>query len=264
MNALKLMLSMLVCCIMLQTTMAQKTNSRPSSVSQKIANGASDATILKSWENLILQKQIKTYQNAGTLVDQTMQLAFLQGNRHLGASITKTAYYSTLTTTLSHEIGSVRSVIQQGGKINFIQKNYKLQPDARDMQRLAGIGKIDLASQRQLRFNLVNKAQDILVYVPGFQSAKSEKVSGKNQRKAKLPDVFTTSDVILSNGKTITTKEELNVYLNRLVTAYTAADTKLKNSGTQLRGITLMQQQVAQNEAELRKKLLTKAATLID
>ena len=111
---------------------------------------------------------------------------------------------------------------------------------------------------------MVNKAQDILVYVPGFQSAKSEKVSGKNQRKAKLPDVFTTSDVILSNGKTITTKEELNVYLNRLVTAYTAADTKLKNSGTQLRGITLMQQQVAQNEAELRKKLLTKAATLID
>lgn len=264
MNTLKLILSVVVCCIALQTTIAQKTNSRSSSVSQKISNGASEAEILKSWENLVLQKQIKTYSEAEQLVDKTMQLAFLHGNRQLGASITKTAYYSTLTTTLGQEIGEIKAVIQQGGQVSFTQKNYKLQPDARDMQRLAGIGKIDLVSQRQLRFNLVNKAQDILVYVPGFQSAKGQKVSGKNQRKAKLPDVFTTSDVVLSNGKTITTKEELNVYLNRLVTAYTAANDNLKNSGTQLQGITLMQQQVAQNEAPLRKKLLTKASTLID
>lgn len=264
MNAFKLILSIVACCIALQTTIAQKTNSRSSSVSQKISNGASDAEILKSWEDLVLQKQIRTYSEAEKLADQTMQLAFLHGNRQLGASITKTAYYSTLTTSLSQEIGAVKSAILQGGNVNFTQKNYKLQPDARDMQRLAGIGKIDLTSQRQLRFNLVNKAQDILVYVPGFQTAKGQKVSGKNQRKAKLPDVFTTSDVVLSNGKTITTKEELDVYLNRLVTAYTAANDNLKQSGTQLRGITMMQQQVAQNETELRKKLLTKAATLID
>lgn len=264
MNTLKLMLSVVACCIALQTTVAQKTNSRSSSVSQKISNGASDAEILKSWENLVLQKQIKTYPEAEKLADKTMQLAFLHGNRQLSASVTKTAYYSTLTTTLSQEIGSIKAVIQQGGKVNFTQKNYKLQPDGRDMQRLAGIGKIDLASQRQLRFNLVNKAQDILMYVPGFQSGKEQKVSGKNQRKAKLPDVFTTSDVVLSSGKTITTKEELTIYLNRLVTAYTTANDNLKQSGTQLKGITLMQQQVAQNETALRKKLLTKAATLIN
>ncbi|MFK7950691.1 MAG: hypothetical protein AB8G11_24105 [Saprospiraceae bacterium] len=264
MNTLKLILSIVACCIALQTTVAQKTNNRSSSVSQQISNGASDVEILKSWESLVLQKQIKTYVEAEKLADKTMQLAFLHGNRQLGASVTKTAYYSTLTTTLSQEIGVVKSAIQQGGKANFTQKNYKLQPDARDMQRLAGIGKIDLTSQRQLRFNLVNKAQNILVYVPGLQSAKGQKVSGKNQRKAKLPDVFSTSDVILSNGKTIATKEELNLYLNRLVSAYTKANENLKQSGTQLKGITLMQQQVAQNETQLRKKLLTKAATLIN
>lgn len=263
MNTLKFMLSFVVCCTLLQTTTAQKISSS-SSVSQKIANGASDTEILKSWENLVLQKQIKTYPDAEKLVDQTMQLAFLHGNRQLGASITKTAYYSTLTTVLGQEIGAIKAVIQQNGKVSFTQKNYKLQPDARDMQRLAGIGKIDLASQRQLRFNLVDKAQDILVYVPGFQAAKGQKVSGKNQRQAKLPDVFSTSDVILSNGKTITTQEELNVYLNRLVSAYTSADETLKQSGTQLQGITLMQQQVAQNETVLRKKLLKKAASLIN
>lgn len=261
---LRVTLSLLCCCIILQTTMAQKINSRASSVSKKIANGADDATILKSWEDLVLQKQIKTYSDAEKLADQTLQLAFLHGNRQLGASITKTAYYSTLTTALSQEIAEVKAVIQKGGSISFVQKNFKLEPDARDMQRLAGISKIDLASQRLLRFNLINKSQDILMYVPGFQHTKGEQVSGKNQRNVKLPDVFSTSDVILSNGKTITTKEALNTYLNRLITAFETANNQLKTSGTQLHGITLIQQQVAQNETTLRKKLLKKAGTMMD
>ena len=244
MNTLKFMLSFVVCCTLLQTTTAQKISSS-SSVSQKIANGASDTEILKSWENLVLQKQIRTYPDAEKLLDQTMQLAFLHGNRQLGASITKTSYYNTLTTTLEEEITAVKVTMQKGGQVNFVQKNYKLQPDARDMQRLAGIGKIDLASQRQLRLNLIEKAHEILIYVPGFQTAKGQKTSAK-QQQVKPSEIFTSTDIVLSNGKTFTTKEALNVYLDRLVTAKETANNVLQKSSTQLQGITLMQQKVVQ------------------
>jgi len=107
MNTLKLILSVVASCIALQVTIAQKTTGRSFSVSQKISNGESEVEILKSWEKLVLQKQIKTYADAEKLVDKTMQLAFLHGNRQLGASITKTAYYSTLTTTLEQEIDEI-------------------------------------------------------------------------------------------------------------------------------------------------------------
>ena len=264
MNTLKLILSVVASCIALQVTIAQKTTGRSFSVSQKISNGESEVEILKSWEKLVLQKQIKTYADAEKLVDKTMQLAFLHGNRQLGASITKTAYYSTLTATLGQEIDEIKGVIQQGGKVKRTQKNYKLQPDARDMQRLAGIGQIDLVSQRQLRFNLVNKAKNVLTYVPSLQSEKREKVGGENNQLAKYPDVFSASDVVLSNGKIMTTKEALNVYLNRLMAAHKTANNTLKQSGTQLKGITSVQQQVVQNEKILRKKMLIKASTLID
>lgn len=262
MNALKLMLSIVACCIIAQSTIAQKTG-RTLSLSQMIANGADETAILKSWENLVLQKQIKTYNEAERLAVQTMQKAFLQGNKHLASSITKTAYYSTLTIALSKEVGAVKAVIQKNEEIDFSLKNFKIQPNARDMQRIAGVGKLDLVSQRKLRFNLVNKALSILDFVPGFQS-KGHKVSGKNKRQAILPNIFIESDVVLSKGKKITTKKELDVYLNRLVEAYKVADTNLKTSGTQLKGITMMQQHVAQREATLNTKMLKKAASIID
>ena len=130
------------------------------------------------------------------------------------------------------------------------------------MQRTA-IGKIDLETQRKLRFNLVNKAQSVLAYVPGIEINNST-VTGKNQRQAILPDVFETSDVILSNGSTITTKDQLKAYLKRLETAYITANTDLKTSGSQLYSIMLTQQQVAQNETTLTNKLLKKGASMID
>jgi len=260
------MMTFVACLLALQPSWSQKTNSNKS-VSQLISTGASDAVILKSWENLVLQKQIKSYPEAEQLLAQTMKVAFLQGNRNLGASVTKTAYYSTLTIALSKEIATVQAAIQNANQADITEKNFKLKPNARDLQRLSGVGiKMDLKSQRLHRFNLINKAQSVLAFVPGFQSSKGYKapMTGKNKKQAVLPNVFKSSDVILSKGRAVTQTEQLKIYLERLKTAYITANTDLKISGTQLQGITMMQQQVAQNEAALSKKLLTKAATIID
>lgn len=259
-------MTFVACLAVLQPSWSQKTNNSKS-VSQLISTGASEAVILKSWGNLVLQKQIKSYPEAEQLLTKTMQVAYLQGNRNLGASVTKTAYYSTLTIALSKEIATVQAALQDANQANITEKNFKLKPNARDLQRLSGVGmKMDLKSQRQHRFNLINKAQSVLAFVPGFQSAKGYKapMTGKNKKTAVLPNVFKPADVVLSKGRAVTQKEQLKVYLKRLETAYIAANTDFKVSGTQLQGITMMQQQVAQNEAALSKKLLTKAATMID
>lgn len=264
MHYLKFMMTFLVCLLVMPSSWSQKTNAKPVSVSQLIAMNAAEATILDSWEDLVLQKQIKSYKQAEELVGQTMQIAFLQGNKTLSASTTKTAYYSSLTVALGDEIGKVKMAMKSSKKPNITEKNFKLKPSARDLQRLAGIGKIDLVTQRKLRFNLINKAQSVLSAVPGMKVGNQSNVTGKNQLQASSPTIFTTSDAILSSGKTITSKEQLNTYLKRLEQAYKVANTDLKTSGTQLYGIMLTQQQVAQNEAVLTKKLLRKAASMIN
>ncbi len=249
MTTLKLIVSVVVCCMFLQTATAQKISSHSSSVSQKISTGATDAEVLQLWEDYLLQKEVKTYAEAQKLVDQTMQLAFLHGNRRLGASITKTAYYLTLNSALTKEINTIKTAIAKNQ--NATQKKYKMDPNARDMQRLAGIGNIDLASQRQLRTNLIAKAEEI-------------QASTQNESKPTLPDVFSTSDVLLSSGSEIITKEALNTYLNQLITAQKDTNNKLSQSKKQLQAITTVQQQIAKNEKALTKKMLTKASTLIN
>ena len=248
MNTLKLISSITFCFVLLQTTTAQKLNSRTSSVSQKISTGAADTEVLQLWEDLLLQKEVKTYADAQKLANQTMQVAFLHGNRRLGASITKTAYYLTLNSALVKDINAVKTAIAQ--KKGTTQRNYKMDPNARDMQRLAGIGNIDLASQRQLRSNLIAKAEDIL--------------SNQNQPKTTLPDVFSSTDVLLATGSEIIAKEALNTYLNQLIAAQKSTYDKLNQSKKQLQTITTAQQQVANNEKALTKKMMTKASTLID
>lgn len=264
MNNLKFVMTLMTCLLLIPSSWSQRTNTGTASVSQLIATGASETMILNSWQDLVLQKQVKSYQQAEALVKQTMQVAFLQGNKTLGAAITKTAYYSTLTVQLGEEIGKVKMALQRNEKLNITEKNFKLQPAARDLQRLAGIGKIDLVTQRKLRFNLINKSQSVLAQVPGMNASKSGKVSGKNQRQAGLPTIFNASDVIVSNGQSITNKTALNTYLKRLENAYKKADTNVRTSGTYLNGVMLTQQQVAQNEVVLTKKMLTKAASMIN
>lgn len=267
MNTLKFVVTLFVCTLLVQLGWSQKNNQgKTTSVSSLIATGASEEEILSAWEDLVLQKQIKSYVQAEELLEQTLQVAYLQGNRYLGASITKTAYYSTLAVELGKEIGVAKMALQRGTTPNITEKNFKLKPDAKDLQRLAGIGKIDLETQRKLRFNLVEQSQHILTSVPGFKSSKGyeSQVTGKNQRQASLPNIFSASDVIISNGQRIETQESLKVYLQRLEQAYSTVDTNLKTSASHLQNVTMTQQQIAQNEASLSSKLLRKASSMID
>jgi hypothetical protein len=263
MNTLKFVMTLFLCTFLVQITWSQKSyqNKKTTSVSNLIATGASDE-ILAAWEDLILQKQIKSYPEAEELLEQTLQVAYLQGNRYLGASLTKTAYYSALTVELSKEIGVAKTAAQRSTTPNITEKNFKLKPDAKDLQRLADIGNIDLDAQRKFRFNLVEQAQTVLATVPGFKS--STTITAKNQRQAILPNIFTANDVILSNGQKIINQEILKTYLYRLEQAYSNADTNLKTSASQLQNITMTQQQVAQNEVILKNKLLKKAGSMIN
>lgn len=269
MNTLKVVITLFLCTFWVQATWSQKSyqNKKTTSVSNLIATGASDEEILAAWEDLILQKQIKSYPEVEELLEQTLQVAYLQGNRYLGASVTKTAYYSTLTVELGKEIGVAKMAVQRGSTPNITEKNFKLKPDSKDLQRLVDIGKIDLETQRKFRFNLVEQAQTVLATVPGFKSSKgtdAAAVTGKNQRQAMLPNIFVATDVILSNGQKIVSQEALKVYLQRLEEAYYVTDTNLKTSASQLQNMTMTQQQVAQNEVILKNKLLKKAGSMIN
>jgi hypothetical protein len=267
MKILKFAMTLLMCTFLVQMSWSQKNNqSKTTSVSSLIATGASEEEILHAWEDLMLQKQVKYYTQAEELLNQTLQVAYLQGNRYLGASITKTAYYSTLTVELGREIGVAKMALQHGGTPNITEKNFKLKPDAKDLQRLAGIGKIDLETQRKLRFNLVEQSQSVLATVPGFKSSKGyeSQVTGKNQRQASLPSIFFANDVIISNGQKIENQEDLRVYLQRLEQAYLTVDTNLKTSASHLQNVTMTQQQITQGEANLSIKLLRKASSMID
>lgn len=236
-----------------------------SSVSKLIASGASETEILETWGDLVLERQLKNYAEAETLVEKTMQIAYLQGNKKLGASITKTAYYKTLTIVLGKEIGKTQIALQQNNT-SVMTHNFKLQPDGRDLQRLGNIGKIDLKSQRLQRVNLISQAQITLSTLPGMSNYKNPKapMTGKNQRQANLPAMFSEQEIILSGGANINSKTELNTYLQRLQTAFNQANNNMKQSATQLQNEMLIQQQMAQNEATLTKKLLLKAATIIN
>ena len=266
MNTFKFLATLVICTFLVQTSWSQKVNQskKSASVSNLIATVAADKEILTAWEALVLQKQVKSYTQAEQLMDKTMQKAYLQGNRYLGASITKTAFYSTLTVELGKEIANMKMAMQNGIQPNLTEKNFKLKPDSRDLQRLAGIGKIDIGTQRKLRFNLIEKAQTVLATVPGVVTTKGYKapMTGKNKRQV-LPNIFSASDVIISNGRAIQTKEQLSIYLKRLEDAYLTVDTNLKTSASQLHNMTMMQQQMAQNEATLKTKLLKKAASMI-
>jgi hypothetical protein len=267
MNTLKFTVTLLVCMFLVQVSWSQKNNqSKTTSVSSLIATGASEEEILSAWKDLVLQKQIKSYTQAEELLEQTLQVACLQGNRYLGASVTKTAYYSALTVELGKEIGVAKMALQRGTTPNITEKNFKLKPDAKDLQRLAGIGKIDLETQRKLRFNLVEQSQNVLVMVSGFKSSKGNEgqVTGKNKRQANLPSIFSASDVLISNGQKIENQEDLKIYLQRLEQAYFEVDTNLKTSASHLQNVMMTQQQIAQGEASLSNKLLRKASSMID
>jgi uncharacterized protein (DUF885 family) len=267
MNTLKFVVTLFVCTFLVQVSWSQKLNQskKTTSVSSLIATGASEEEILSAWEDLVLQKQIKSYTQAEELLEQTFQVAYLQGNRYLGASITKTAYYSTLTVELGKEIGVAKMALQRGNISNITEKNFKLKPDAKDLQRLAGIGKIDLETQRKIRFNLVEQSQSVLATTPGFKTLKGEgTITGKNQRQANLPSIFSANDVILSDGQKVENQEDLKIYLERLEGAYSTVDTNLKTSASHLQNVTMTQQQIAQGEASLSNKLLRKASSMID
>ncbi len=241
------------------------TNSYKSSVSKLIASGASESEILETWGNLVLERKIVSYTDAEALVTKTMQVAYLQGNRTLGASITKTAYYNALTVVLGQEIGKVQ-VAMQRSSTSLMTHNFKLQPDGRDLQKLGNVGRIDLKSQRSQRSNLITKAQMILSTVPGMNNYKNPKapITGKNTRQANLPAMFSSNEIMLSGGSKITSKEALQTYFQRLQTAFNQANNNMKQSATQLQNEMLIQQQMAQNEITLSKKLLLKAATIIN
>lgn len=236
-----------------------------SSVSKLIASGASESEILDTWADLVLERQISSYTDAEALVEKTMQVAYLQGNRKLGASITKTAYYNALTVVLGKEIGKVQMALQRNNT-TVMTHNFKLQPDGRDLQKLGNVGRIDLKSQRLQRSNLVANAQMTLSAVPGMNNYKNPKapITGKNKRQANLPAMFSANEITLSGGSTIKTKAALNTYLQRLQIAFNQANNNMKQSATQLQNEMLIQQQMAQNELTLSKKLLLKAATMIN
>lgn len=248
----------------LPTTAFENVNYK-SSVSKLIASGASEIEILKTWEELVLERQLTSYSDAEALVKQTMQVAYLQGNKTLGASITKTAYYNALTVVLGKEVGKIQMALQRNNSA-VMTHNFKLQPDGRDLQRLGNLGKIDLKSQRLQRFNLVSQAQATLSTVPGMNNYKNPKapITGKNKRQANLPAMFSEKEIMLSGGSKINTKAELNTYLQRLQVAFGQANNNMKQSATQLQNEMLIQQQMAQNEVTLSKKLLLKAATIIN
>ena len=62
-------------------TISQNVNYK-SSVSKLIASGASEAEILETWEDLVLEQQLTSYSDAEILVKKTMQVAYLQGKKH--------------------------------------------------------------------------------------------------------------------------------------------------------------------------------------
>lgn len=266
MNTLKFATTFLLCTFLVQVSWSQKTNQsrKTTSVSNLISTGASEEQILSAWEDLMLQKQVKSYAQAEQLLVQTFQVAFLQGNRYLSASITKTAYYNTLTVELSKEISVVKLALQRENIPNITAKNFKLKPGSKDLQRLAGIGRIDLETQRKLRFNLVEQSQAVLANVSGFKPSKKYEatMTGKNQRQESLPSIFAANDVILSNGQDILNQADLKIYLQRLEEDYSTADTSLKISTSHLQGVTMTQQQIGQNEANLSNKLLRKASSM--
>jgi hypothetical protein len=266
MKTFKFLAALAICTFFVQSALSQKVNQikKSASVSNLIATVAPETEILTAWESLVLQKQIKSYSQAEQLMEQTMQKAYLQGNRYLGASITRTAFYSTLAVELSKEIANMKLALRKEIQSNITEKNFKLKPDSRDLQRLAGIGKIDLDTQRKLRFNLVNKAQSVLSIVSSIITSKAHRPATTGNNKQQIsPNIFFANDVIISNGGVIKSKEQLSVYLSRLEKAYVIADTNLKASASQLHNMTMTQQQMAQNESTLKTKLLKKAASII-